>query len=192
MKPCIQKTKQESKRAGGFSLVELTIALGIVGFALVAILGLVPIGMKAFQDAMRLNVEAEIVQTIARELENTPWKRAGEVGLPSNPPNGLEDYVKSFPVYFDDEGREVGSGPTPPSDKAATYAVVVLLDESKVQGSSVVAVGSGNVPLLYTARVFIAYRKVNNIKSRVNTGTIAPNDRQWIKEYPVVLGYKGF
>jgi uncharacterized protein (TIGR02598 family) len=159
---------------------------------LVAILGLVPIGMKAFQDAMRLNVEAEIVQTIARELENTPWKRAGEVGLPSNPPNGLEDYVKSFPVYFDDEGREVGSGPTPPSDKAATYAVVVLLDESKVQGSSVVAVGSGNVPLLYTARVFIAYRKVNNIKSRVNTGTIAPNDRQWIKEYPVVLGYKGF
>jgi uncharacterized protein (TIGR02598 family) len=192
LKLCIQRSERAGKRAGGFSLVELTIALGIVGFAMVAILGLVPIGMKAFQDAVRLNVEAEIVQTIARELENTPWKRAGEVGLPSNPPNGLEDYVKSFPVYFDDEGREVGSGPTPPSDKAATYAVVVLLEETKVDGENVVAAGSGNLPLLYTARVFIAYRKVNNIESRVKTGTIAPNDRQWIKEYPVVLGYKGF
>jgi uncharacterized protein (TIGR02598 family) len=192
LKPCIKWSEGEGKQAGGFSLIELTIALGIVGFALVAILGLVPIGMKAFQDAMRLNAEAEIVQTIARELENTPWKRTADIGLPTNPPNGLKDYLDSFPIYFDDEGREVGSGATPPTDKAATYAVTVLLDESKVQGSSVVAVGSGNVPLLYTARVFIAYRKVNDIQSRVNTGTIAPNDRQWIKEYPVILSYKGF
>jgi len=183
-------------RRGGFSLIELTIALGIVGFALVAILGLVPVGMKAFQDAMRLNVEAEIVQTISRELENTPWKSTGMVGFPvgATPP-GLSAYLNDFPIYFDDEGREIGAGSSPPIPSAADprrpmFGVVVLLSPANVQGGPIQAGNSVN--LLYRARIFIAYRKLDNIESRVGSGTIAANDKQWIKEYPVILAYKGF
>lgn len=194
LKPCIKLLR----RGGGFSLIELTIALGIVGFALVAILGLVPVGMKAFQDAMRLNVEAEIVQTVARELENTPWKRPTESGLPGasgGVPNGLADYLSSYPLYFDDEGREIGSGPTPPSgEKRATYAVFVVVQPTSVQGGTIATAGggAGAVNLLYSAQIFVAYRRIENLESRVGTGTIAAADRAWIKCYPVLLGYRGF
>ncbi len=40
---------RRSKRA--FSLVEMTTSLGIMSFAMVAVLGLLPVGMKAFQEA---------------------------------------------------------------------------------------------------------------------------------------------
>lgn len=40
----------KSRRA--FSLIEVTIAVGIVAFVLVAILGLVPVGMQAAREAM--------------------------------------------------------------------------------------------------------------------------------------------
>ena len=36
-----------TKKAGAFSLVEITVAIGVIAFALVAILGLLPIGMKS-------------------------------------------------------------------------------------------------------------------------------------------------
>jgi uncharacterized protein (TIGR02598 family) len=157
---------------------------------LVAILGLVPIGMKAFQDAMRLNVEAEIVQTIARELENTPWKSPSDVGYPSlvgGLPSGLKQYIQSFPLYFDVEGREVASA----SD--ATFAVHVIAEPATIQGQNVVALSvAPNANLLYRAKIFIAYRKVSNLPSRVSGGSVPANEVAWIKLYPVLLSYKGF
>lgn len=193
LKPCIKWSEREGRQAGGFSLIELTIALGIVGFALVAILGLVPIGMKAFQDAMRLNVEAEIVQTISRELESTPWKSPTDVGYPSlvdGLPSGLGQYLDTFPLYFDAEGREIGSGATAPSN--ANFAVHVVMEPSTIQGQNVVASGVGaNAYLLYSAKIFIAYRRVSDLRNRVSSGQVPVNEAPWIKLYPVLLSYKG-
>lgn len=196
--PCINYRRV----ARAFSLIELTIALGIVGFALVAILGLVPLGLKAFQDAMRMNVEAEIVQSLARELENTPWKTAtSSAGLPTaNPPDGLRDYdaassSSNFPIWFDDEGRELARGgtnppaPSGPNDRPAAYGVVIRIEPAQVNGGAIVVSTS---TLLYRARIFVAFRKLDNLASRVSSGTIAAADRPWIKEYPVILAYKGY
>ena len=41
----------KNQSTNGFSLVEVSVALGIVAFALIAILGLVPVGMKSARDA---------------------------------------------------------------------------------------------------------------------------------------------
>jgi len=51
-----------------FSLVEVTVALGIVTFAVVAVLGVIPTGMNTLRDATRDNVEAQIVRTVAGQL----------------------------------------------------------------------------------------------------------------------------
>lgn len=162
-----------------------------------AILGLVPIGMKAFQDAMRLNVEAEIVQTIARELDNTPWKDPGGVGYPtlvSGFPVGLKKYVDdSFPIYFDAEGRKLGSGSTPPA--GSTFAVHVQLVSAAIKDQSnndVKVEAAGGVNLLYRAKIFIAYRKLANLPTRVSSGSVPNSEAQWIKEYPILLAYKGY
>src|ERR1044072_1866403 len=36
------------RRSGGFSLIEVTLALGIVGFAFVVLIGLLPAGLSVF------------------------------------------------------------------------------------------------------------------------------------------------
>jgi uncharacterized protein (TIGR02598 family) len=50
----------------GFSLVEVTLALGIVAFALLAILGLVPVGMKSSGEA----IDATRTSLIGQDTQN--------------------------------------------------------------------------------------------------------------------------
>src|SRR5690349_17934404 len=80
---------------GGFSLVEVLMATGLVTFALLVIFSLLPAGLATLQDANRQIVETEIYNTVGAELASTPFEK-------------LTDYQDSrFPVYFDNEGLEV-------------------------------------------------------------------------------------
>jgi uncharacterized protein (TIGR02598 family) len=49
----------------GFSLVEVVVALGIVSFAVIAILGLIPSGLNTLKDSTGETVRAQIVRSIA-------------------------------------------------------------------------------------------------------------------------------
>jgi len=49
----------------GFSLIEVVIALGIVSFAVSAILGLIPTGLNTLKDSNAETVRAQIVRSIA-------------------------------------------------------------------------------------------------------------------------------
>ena len=53
----------------GFSLVEVVIALGIVSFAVLAIVGMMPVAMKSAQDSMRQTDATLIAQRIFSELK---------------------------------------------------------------------------------------------------------------------------
>jgi len=53
------------KRCGAFSLIEVTLALGVVAFALVAILGLVPVALRSAKDATEDTRVSLIAQDIA-------------------------------------------------------------------------------------------------------------------------------
>jgi uncharacterized protein (TIGR02598 family) len=66
----------EKKRAG-FSLVEVTIAIGIVSFALVTLLGVVPVGLIATQEAMRQTAESQIIKQISSDLGMMPFAKIG-------------------------------------------------------------------------------------------------------------------
>ena len=58
-----------SRRLGtGFSLVEVVIALGIVSFAVLAIVGMLPVAMKSAQESMRETDSTLIAQRIFSEL----------------------------------------------------------------------------------------------------------------------------
>ena len=56
--------------AFGFSLVEVVIALGIVSFAVLAIVGMMPVAMKSAQDSMRQTDSTLIAQRIFSELKS--------------------------------------------------------------------------------------------------------------------------
>lgn len=49
----------------GFSLIEVVVALGIVSFAVIAILGLIPTGLNTLKDSNAETVRAQIVRSIA-------------------------------------------------------------------------------------------------------------------------------
>ena len=59
----------------GFSLVEVTLALGVASLCLVAILGLVPVGLRTNQNASSQNAAVNILSAVIADMRATP--RAG-------------------------------------------------------------------------------------------------------------------
>lgn len=76
-----------------FSLVETVLALGIMGLAITALLGLLPHGLEMSRKAANSAAEARIIDTIVGKLSNIPF-----ANLPAQ--NNLE-------MHFDDQGVEV-------------------------------------------------------------------------------------
>jgi uncharacterized protein (TIGR02598 family) len=56
----------------GFSLVEVTLALGVAGVCLVAIFALLPIGLQTTQNATQQVGSAEIIGSVIADLRATP------------------------------------------------------------------------------------------------------------------------
>lgn len=84
------------KNRNGFTLVELTLAIGVMSFALVAILGLMPVGLKTSQDAILDTTKAQILQKVTTDLSMISF---GEE---------LDEYITKE-HYFDYEGKMVDS-----------------------------------------------------------------------------------
>jgi uncharacterized protein (TIGR02598 family) len=60
-----------------FSLIEVTIAIGIVGFALLAVLGAISTGSNIQRQAINATVQAQIMQSVLGSLRQSDW-----TGLP--------------------------------------------------------------------------------------------------------------
>ncbi len=95
----------EKKHA--FSLIEIVLALGLVSFVMVAILGLSALSLDQSRLSQRDNTTTLIAQKVEADLANRNWSDLGTV-LPLN-------------YYFDVEGKELldtdGNRPgTKPSD----------------------------------------------------------------------------
>jgi uncharacterized protein (TIGR02598 family) len=84
--------KLKSKSRNGFSLVEVTLSLGLVSFALVTMLGLLPTGLSTLRASMNQTVEAQILQSIASRAVISSFTN-----------------VTANTLYFDDEGLPVDS-----------------------------------------------------------------------------------
>ena len=56
----------------GFSLIEVVLALGVISFALVGIMGLFPVAMRSAQESQRETKAAVIAQQIFGDLKSLP------------------------------------------------------------------------------------------------------------------------
>ena len=57
--------------SGGFSMVELTLALGIIAFALIAIVGLLPVGLTASRSAADDTQTAMVMQDVFNRVRDS-------------------------------------------------------------------------------------------------------------------------
>lgn len=91
--------RRQISGSSAFSLVEITIAMGITTFAVVAILGLLPVGLTSMGASKKEFTVAQIKQGVESDLAITPYG--------TNPPTS----------YFDCDGVPL------PSSVGAYYTV---------------------------------------------------------------------
>ena len=122
------------RRRAGFSLVEIVLAVGVVSFAFVAILGLIPAGLTQFRQAIDTTVCAQIAQRVIGDAQQADYDTLiDRTGLPANPTD-WDDFTFVAPKvvapefrYFDERGVEVI-----PSSKAARENPTALSPQEKV------------------------------------------------------------
>lgn len=57
----------------GFSLVEVTMAIGIAAFAILSVVGLMPVGMDVFSKTVKTSSSKRIADRLMAEIRDTPW-----------------------------------------------------------------------------------------------------------------------
>lgn len=119
-------------KQSAFSLVEVAMSLGITAFAMVAILGLVPIGVNSSQSAINQTAVANIATAIAADLRTTGKTDA------ATPRLGIS-LSGSSTYYFDESGGAARSlmpnsryqvavsvSPVPADQRQATKVGIVV------------------------------------------------------------------
>jgi uncharacterized protein (TIGR02598 family) len=96
---------KQSGASGGFSLVEITLALGITAVCLIAIFGLLPIGIQANRNATEQTHSLAVLSAVSADLRATPGTGGGtsqqfKITIPSDPSTASGDLT----LYFDEHG----------------------------------------------------------------------------------------
>jgi uncharacterized protein (TIGR02598 family) len=92
--------KQRVWRRDAFSLVEVTLALGVAAFCLIAVFGLLPVGVQTNQRATSQTAAASIMANVIADLRTTPKPPVINTSVQYQITLGT-----AKTLYFDEEGR---------------------------------------------------------------------------------------
>jgi len=109
-------------RSAGLSLIEVTIAIGIAAFCLVALIGLLPLGIQTNQGSISQTAAASALSSVAADLRATP-----KTSLTS--PQYDITFGTTKVLYLNGDGRSVD-----PRDPSATprYRVTIAFPSSPI------------------------------------------------------------
>jgi len=101
-----------------FTLIETTMAIGIMAFGLIGIIGLMPAGMTTFQKAMDTSMSSHIVQQVVTDLQQGDFSAL----------------TQARPIlYFDDQGNRLRAA-TDGGAEALYYVNTVVQTPSSLPG----------------------------------------------------------
>jgi uncharacterized protein (TIGR02598 family) len=103
----LRKRNRKSLSGRAFTLVEVVLALGVVSFGLISMLGLLTVGLKTFHDAMSQTTETEIAQQISNQLQLANFSSISGIKNSSN-------------YYFTQEGLQLTNGSSTSTAPAST------------------------------------------------------------------------
>ena len=117
--PCLKRRLET-----GFSLVEVTLSIGIIAVAFVALLGLLPVGMSTFRSSIDASNEMWIMQSFNSMVLTTDYASVPELSYEKAP---------HVIYYFDEEGRRVDTSERVSTDpqrvQARLYAVKLFVQD---------------------------------------------------------------
>lgn len=118
-RPLLTSRSHPLSRSRGFSLVEVTLSIGIIAFAFVALLGLLPAGLTSFRAAIDSNNETRIVQSLIGKVQMTDFSQVPD----------LDFSVSNEVFYFDEEGTPTDTSVNPVQERetARLYAAKMFV-----------------------------------------------------------------
>lgn len=133
----------------GFSLVEVVLAVGIMGLGVVTILGLLPHGLEMSRRTANEQAQTRIVDQIVGELQAADWATMG----------GLIGSGSGQQVYqFDDQGLR-----TTQSQYTTYVARVKLAEQNEVTNGTIMPSNKASTRNLNLRRVSIDVAAVQNV-----------------------------
>ena len=119
----------KKKKRAAFSLVEVTLALGVAAFCLLAIFGLLPVGLSANQATVQQTEAANVAALVEADLRSTPLGSgvSAVYGFAFNSGTGAVYYFKG------DGTRQAQAG-------GATYRLAVSTGTAAAMQATPVAV----------------------------------------------------
>ena len=82
------------RRVHAFSLVEVTLALGIAAFCLIAVFGLVPVGVQTNRNATSQTAAANVTAAVIADVRATPKTITASaqfgINIPTDPTTGVD------------------------------------------------------------------------------------------------------
>lgn len=123
----VRDLKAFGPQSAGFSLVEVTLALGVAAFCLITVLGLLPTSLKTQQTSIQQTTANQIISTIFSDLRAAvrlpPGLESKVCGDDPGPcawgdlHGHWHDYAVPFALYFTNEAKQTGTlNGNPPSD----------------------------------------------------------------------------
>lgn len=142
-------TRLRISRLSGFSLVEVVLAVGIMGLGVVTILGLLPHGLDMSRRTANEQAQTRIVDQIVGELQAADWATLG----------GILGAGASEQVYqFDDQGLRTTQA------QLTTYvARVMLTEQTESSNGALLPSNKGNTRNQNLRRVSIDVAAVQNV-----------------------------
>ena len=127
--------KQSLAETAAFSLVEVTLALGVAAFCLIAVLGSLPTSLKTQQTSMQQTTANQIISTIFSDLRADirlpPGLESKVCGDDPGPcawgdlHGHWHDVATPFTLYFTNEAKQTGTlNGTAPADAVFRATIV--------------------------------------------------------------------
>jgi len=120
--------KRPLSASAAFSLVEVTLALGVAAFCLIAVLGLLPTGLKTQQSSIQQTTANNIMTEILGDLRADVRLPPGQVSKEQDSGFGLHGHwaLVATPdtLFFTDDAQLTGSvtqGGDPPAPPGAVF-----------------------------------------------------------------------
>jgi uncharacterized protein (TIGR02598 family) len=152
-----------SRRKAGFSLIEVSMSLAIVAIAFVALIGLLPAGMKIFESSMNATAQTRITSHLTSLLLASDYKNFKTASF------GATIY------YYDVDGSYLDPSMSQEADeidRAKIYAAKILTGVQKVPATGGGSIGFDTTTTATKVMVVIArndagimadFEKVNSI-----------------------------
>ena len=189
--PLLRRFRSQREARAGFSLVEVVLAVGVVAFAFVAVLGLIPAGLTQFRQAIDTSVCAQIAQRVIMDAQQTDFDiLIDRAGMPTGrttwdpyytfraPSEGEEEFR-----YFDEQGNEVvpvlaaRRNPSALTDSEKSQIVYHVITRIGANTNVPRTDGGGVLYTIATVTVQVAYNP-GNLLLPIQASTYTAGDSQ--------------